>query len=104
VRTASLTNGAAVYVQGGRIHLLDLNTKNDQTINISVAPDTSELTPRTASAMRSLEQILPSPAGDRIVFGAREKFLYLIQQTKPCSAAMRRAIVDLPDALPPPIQ
>lgn len=75
VRLASATNGAAVYVQAGRIHLLDLNSKNDQTINIAVTPDTSELAPRTASAMRSLEQILPSPTGDRVVFGARGEVL-----------------------------
>ena len=71
VRTAAATNGAAVYVQAGRIHLLDLATNKDQVVNISVTPDTSELAVRNASAMRSLEQILPSPTGDRIVFGAR---------------------------------
>ena len=71
VRTASATNGAAVYVQAGRIHVVDLNTNKDQVINVSVTPDTSELAPRNARAMRSLEQILPSPTGDRIVFGAR---------------------------------
>jgi len=75
VRTASATNDAAVYVQGGRIHLLDLNTNSDRVINVSVTPDTSELAPRTASAMRSLEQILPSSTGDRIVFGARGEVL-----------------------------
>jgi tricorn protease len=71
VRTAAAPNGAAVYVQAGRIHLLDLNTSNDQVINVSVTPDTTELAPRSANAMRSLEQILPSSTGDRIVFGAR---------------------------------
>jgi tricorn protease len=77
VRTASATSDAAVYVQAGRIHLLDLNTSNDRVINISVSPDTSELAPRTASMMRSLEQILPSPSGDRVVFGARgEVFIF----------------------------
>jgi tricorn protease len=71
VRAASARNGAAAYVQAGRIHLLDLNTNSDQVIKISVTPDTSELAPRSTSAMRSLEQILPSATGDRIVFGAR---------------------------------
>ena len=75
VRTASATSDAAVYVQAGRIHLLDLNTSNDRVINVSVSPDTSELAPRTASMMRSLEQILPSPSGDRVVFGARGEVL-----------------------------
>lgn len=71
VRAASATNGAAVYVQGGRIHLLDLNTNKDQVISVSVTPDTSELAPRNVSAMRFLEQILPSATGDRVVFVAR---------------------------------
>ena len=71
VRTAAATNGAAVYVQGGRIHLLDLSTSKDQAINVSVMPDTSELAPRNVSAVRFVEQLLPSATGDRIVFGAR---------------------------------
>jgi tricorn protease len=71
VRTAATTNGAAVYVQGGRLHLLDLNTNKDQMLNVSVAPDTSELAPRNVSAVRLLEQILPSATGDRVAFGAR---------------------------------
>ena len=50
VRAASATNGAAVYVQGGRIHLLDLATNKDNVINVSVTPGTSELAPRNASA------------------------------------------------------
>ena len=71
VRSASATNGAAVYVQGGRLHLLDLNTNKDQVINVSVTPDTSELAPRTVAAVRFVEQFLPSPTGDRLAFGAR---------------------------------
>jgi len=75
VRNASATNDVAVYVQAGRLHLLDLNSNNDRVLNVSVTPDTSELAPHTASAMRSLEQILPSSTGDRIVFGARGEVL-----------------------------
>jgi tricorn protease len=75
VRTASVANDAAVYVQAGRIHLLDLNNNSDRIINVSVTPDTTELAPRSTSAIRFLEQILPSPTGDRIVFGARGEVL-----------------------------
>jgi tricorn protease len=75
VRSASATNDVAVYVQAGRIHLLDLNTNTDRVISVSVSPDTSELAPRNANAMRALEQILPSSTGDRIVFGARGEVL-----------------------------
>src|SRR2546423_80805 len=75
VRTESATNDAAVYVQAGHLHLLDLNTKNDRVVHVSVSPDTSELAPHTASALRSLEQFLPSSTGDRIAFGARGEVL-----------------------------
>ena len=75
VRTAAVAGGAAVYVQAGRIHLLDLNTNSDRVLHVDVTPDTAELAPRSASAMRSLEQLLPSPTGDRIVFGARGEVL-----------------------------
>lgn len=58
-------------MQGGRLHLLDLNTNKDQVISVSVTPDTSELATRNVPAMRFLEQMLPSANGDRVVFGAR---------------------------------
>lgn len=71
VGAAAAMTDAAVYVQRGRIHLIDLNSNSDRIVNVSVTPDTSELAVRSAAAMRSLEQFLPSPNGDRIVFGAR---------------------------------
>jgi tricorn protease len=77
VRVAGAWNDAATYVQDGRIHLLDPNTNADRVVDVSVSPDTSELAPRNANAMRSLEQILPSPTGDRVVFGARGEVLIL---------------------------
>lgn len=71
VRSASATNGAVVYVQDGRLHLLDLTTNKDQAISVSVTPDTSEIATRNVPAMRFLEQMLPSATGDRVVFGVR---------------------------------
>ena len=72
VRTASVFGDTAAYVQDGRIHLFNLMPHGaDQLVNFTVTPDTSELAPRNANAMRALEQILPSRNGDRIVFGAR---------------------------------
>lgn len=76
VRTASVFGDTAAYVQEGRIHLFNLMPGGaDQIVRVSVAPDTAELTPRNAPAMRSLEQILPSATGDKIVFGARGEVL-----------------------------
>jgi tricorn protease len=81
VRTAAATDDAAVYVQDGRLHLLEFNSNSDRVINVSVTPDTTELAPRTASVMRSLEQILPSTTGDWIAFGARGE-VFLFDSTK----------------------
>ena len=75
VRTLSATADAAVYVQAGRLHLFDLSTNSDRLINVSVTPDTSELAPRNASAIRFAELFFPSPTGDRICFGARGEVL-----------------------------
>jgi tricorn protease len=72
VRAASVFHDTAAYVQDGRIHLFNLMPGGaDQLVNFTISPDTSELAPRTASAMRSLEQILPSASGDKLILGAR---------------------------------
>ncbi|HEY0427465.1 MAG TPA: S41 family peptidase [Pyrinomonadaceae bacterium] len=75
VRAASVTTGAAAYVQEGRIHLLDLASNQDKILSVSVSPDTSELVPKTANAMRFLESILPSRDGEKIAFGTRGEVL-----------------------------
>lgn len=76
VRAASIFRDTAAYVQDGRIHLFNLMPGGaDQLVNFSISPDTSELAPRNANAMRFLEQILPSANGDKVVFGARGEVL-----------------------------
>ena len=81
IRHASATGDAISFVQDGKIHVFDLATNQDRIVNVSVAPDTSELLPRNANAMRFLEQILPSPNGERIVFGARGEVLIFDAKT-----------------------
>lgn len=75
IRSLSVTNGALVFVQDGRLHLFDLNTNQDRIVNVSVSPDTSALAPRTANALRFLESILPSPTGEKIILGTRGEVL-----------------------------
>jgi tricorn protease len=81
IRHASATGDAISFVQDGKIHLYDLAANQSRIVNVSVAPDTSELLPRNANAMRFLEQILPSPNGERIVFGARGEVLIFEAKT-----------------------
>ena len=59
----------------GAIVVFDLAAGQDKIINVSVSPDTSELLPKNANAMRFLEQILPTANGEKIVFGARGEVL-----------------------------
>lgn len=75
IRAASAAQDAIVFVQDGRIHLYDLAANQDRIVNVSVAPDTSELRPRSVQAMRFLEQVLPSANGEKLIFGARGEVL-----------------------------
>lgn len=75
IRMASAAKDSICFVQDGRIHLFDLATSQDKIVNVSISPDTAEVAPRTVPAMRSLEQILPSANGERVVFGARGEVL-----------------------------
>ena len=82
IKALSVTDDAAVYVREGRIHLFDLAGGQDKILSVSVAPDTSELAPRSANAMRFLESILPARDGEKIAFGTRGEVLVFDVKTK----------------------
>ncbi|HEX8638245.1 MAG TPA: DPP IV N-terminal domain-containing protein, partial [Pyrinomonadaceae bacterium] len=75
IRTASASGDAICFVQNGRLHLFDLATGQDKTIDVKVTPDTSELRARTVPAMRSFEVVYPSANGEKLIFGARGEAL-----------------------------
>lgn len=81
IRMASANNDSIYFVQDGRIHNFNLASNQDKIINVSISPDTAELSPRTVPAMRSLEQILLSQNGDKLVFGARGEVLFFDPMT-----------------------
>ncbi len=81
IRQASAAGNEISFVQDGRIHLFDLASGADKIVNVSVLPDTSELSARNANAMRFLEQILPSHSGEKVVFGARGEVLIFDART-----------------------
>ena len=89
-QTAQLTNfehygarwigagaGAVVFVRDGLIHLHDTATGQTRVVDVRMNPDTTELKPRTVSSGRSLEWIVPSANGDRVVYGARGEVFIL---------------------------
>lgn len=69
--------GAVVFVRDGRIHLHDTNTGQTRPVDVRMNPDTADLKPRTVSAARSIEWVIPSSNGDRVVFGARGEVFIL---------------------------
>lgn len=69
--------GAVVFVRDGCIHLHDTATGQTRVVDVRVSPDTTELKPRTVSAARSIEWVVPSASGDRVVFGARGEVFIL---------------------------
>lgn len=72
IRSASVFGDTAAYVKAGRIHLFNLSPGGaDRLVNFTITPDASELSPRKTQAVRALENVIPSAAGDRLVIGAR---------------------------------
>src|SRR4030095_13511320 len=69
--------GAVVFVRAGRIHLHDIASGQTRVVDIRMSPDTAELKPRTVSAARSLEWVVPNASGDRVVVGARGEVFVL---------------------------
>jgi Tol biopolymer transport system component len=73
--------GAIVFVRDGHIHLHDTATGQTRIIDVRLNPDTAELKARPVSASRSVEWVIPSASGDRVVFGARGEVFILDPST-----------------------
>lgn len=69
--------GAVVFVRDGRIHIHDTATSETRVVDVRMNADTSELKPRAVDAARTIEWVVPSAAGDRVVFGARGEVFIL---------------------------
>ncbi len=81
IRAAAATNNAIVFVQNGRLHLFDTASGQSKILDVSVAPDTSELNPKIVPAMRFLESYTPSANGEKLAFGARGEVLIFDKAT-----------------------
>jgi tricorn protease len=73
--------GAVVFVRDGAIHLHDTANGQTRVVDVRVSPDQAELKPRTVNAARSIEWVIPSSNGDRVVFGARGEVFILESAT-----------------------
>ncbi|HEY8560964.1 MAG TPA: PDZ domain-containing protein [Pyrinomonadaceae bacterium] len=81
IRHACAFGGEISFVRDGRLHLFDTATGADKIVGVTVAPDTSELLPRTVNAFRFVESLLPSQTGEKIAFGARGEVLIFDAKT-----------------------
>ncbi|MBV9209040.1 MAG: PD40 domain-containing protein, partial [Acidobacteria bacterium] len=77
VRVASAGAGAIVFVQGGRIHLFDLKTNQERTLEVRVNADAPELKPRTTNVARVIDWVTLNASGDRVIINARGEVLTL---------------------------
>jgi tricorn protease len=81
VRWIGAGAGAVVFVRDGRIYLHDTSKDRTNVIDVRVSPDTTELKPRTVSAARSIEWVIPNSSGNQVVFGARGEVFILDPST-----------------------
>ncbi len=71
IRWAAAGAGAIAFVRDGRIHLYDIAGNQTRVVDVKVNADAAELKPRTVNAARTIEWIVPSAKGERVVIGAR---------------------------------
>ena len=72
IKAASFGGGAVVFTQGGAIHVFDPATNETRRLDVRIsANDFPETAPRKVNPWQWASAIGVSPAGDRLLFGAR---------------------------------
>jgi tricorn protease len=76
IKSASATSDAIVYEQFGSLHLLDLKSGNDRTLDIRPVADLAEVRPHFQKIEpKRIRFAAISPTGARAVFGVRGEIL-----------------------------
>ena len=76
IKSASATSDAVVYEQFGSLHLLDVSSGNDRTLDIRPVADLAEVRPHFQKIEpRRIRSADISPTGARAVFGVRGEIL-----------------------------
>ncbi|MBL6950803.1 MAG: PD40 domain-containing protein, partial [Bacteroidales bacterium] len=71
VKFPSLGDDAIAYENGGYIYLFDLNSEQSEQLNVQIANDFITGRNQLKDASKSINSYAISPAGKRLVFGAR---------------------------------
>ncbi|HSG80665.1 MAG TPA: DPP IV N-terminal domain-containing protein, partial [Gemmatimonadota bacterium] len=74
---ASAAAGVVTFVQDGRLRVWNVQSGTITDITLQLAPQRSELEPRTVAAGDFIQSASPSAAGDKILFSARGDVLML---------------------------
>jgi tricorn protease len=77
IKSASATDDAIVFAQGGAINLYDLKSNQSSAVDVRITGDFPEVKQRAAKVARSIRWYDLSPTGSHAVFGARGEVLTL---------------------------
>src|SRR5262249_39649435 len=75
IKGASACSDAIVFAQGGALHLYDLQTNQERTVEVRITGEFPEVKPRTVKAERWIRSFGLSPDGSQAVFNARGEIL-----------------------------
>ena len=75
IKSASAGSDAIVYEQFGSLHLYDLKSGHERTIEVGIAADLPQTRPAFTKVARTIETEGLSPSGARAVFSARGEIL-----------------------------
>jgi tricorn protease len=81
VKSAAASDDALVFVQDGQLHLLDLKTNAERTVEVRFSAEFPETKPRTIDALKWISWSALSPAGESVLFGARGEILIVNPKT-----------------------
>ncbi len=75
IRIAAGAPDAVVFVADGAIHLWDITSHEDRTVDVRLTLPAPELAPRTVPAARNIEQAVPTSDGKGLIVSARGEIL-----------------------------
>lgn len=102
VLAASGAPDAVVFVAGGAIHLWDPAKREDRTVDVHLSLPAPERAARSVPALKSLDQAVPVPGGNRLIVTARGEVLSVDAKTGQAENLTRTSGVAERSAVPSP--
>lgn len=102
ILAASGAPDAVVFVAGGAIHLWDPAKREDRTVDVHLSLPAPERAGHTVPALKSLDQAVPVPGGDRLIVTARGEVLSVDPKTGQAENLTRAPGIAERSAVPSP--